>query len=75
MSSPVLPGTYITFRQRSEWRNHWIRLNTDDVDFAQKWAEQNWPNDYSMVYSQAQFSSQYFPAGEKEYIEQPKLVG
>lgn len=75
MTNPVQPGTYITFGQKSQWRNHWIRLNTDDLELAQAWAEVYWPEHYSMIYSQAQFDPRYFPSGEKEYIEQPQLVG
>jgi hypothetical protein len=49
---------FITFRQASGHRNRFARCTAGSKGEAQAWAERHWADDYSMIYSAAEFDGQ-----------------
>jgi hypothetical protein len=55
---------YITFKQSSEYRNNYVKLQAGNYEDAHELAKIQYPNDYSMIYMESEFDPIFYPGGQ-----------
>lgn len=55
---------YVTFGQKSPFRNGWVEVDAPDIGKAREWTFQALGQQWSMMYTGDKFDRSFFPAGK-----------